>query len=196
MRRILLIFVLVSVLVALSCKDPVSPDPVYFPASPEECVYYLEKAFNSRDIVMFKAILTPDFTFWFNPIDVGSDVHGYIIPASWDYDEENRAIGNMYRTAYDISMQLPENDIGTPPEGATEYTASDIGVSLVVMENEENGFIANRGTLEFTFEKTNNGGEYYWRLTDWKDYTHTGKSRSRSLGETKAYFYALDPLPE
>jgi hypothetical protein len=96
-------------------------------------------------------------------------------------------------------MQLPEGDIGAPPEGVTEYTASNIGVSLLVMVDEDNGFFANMGILEFVFEKTNNAGDEYWRITEWKDYTHTQNIKSgepMSLGGVKAYFYAMDPLPE
>ncbi len=189
MRRIILIAVLTSVLFAMSCTNTTTPDPVYFPTSPEECIYYLELAYNSRDIIMYKAILTPDFTFYFNPIDVGKDVDGYIIPDSWDYDEDTTATGNMYRMAYDISMQLPENDIGTPPEGATEYTADNIGISLLVMVDADNGFIANNGTVEFTFVKVDDGGEGYWIIKDWRDFTFAKKGTdSASLGGIKATF--------
>lgn len=202
MKRILLISLSLTVLLGVACKeDTVTPDPQdYYGASPIQCISYLELSFNARDISIFEKQLADDFTFWFSPLDVGHDVNGYIIPPTWDYDHLRRAVWNMVRPfneggAYDVSMQLSENDIGTPPEGATEYTADNIGFSLLVMVDGYNGFIANIGTLEFTFEKANNGSENYWRLTDWRDYTYVGKgTESSSLGEIFAYFYSINPL--
>ncbi len=188
MRRILLILLSLTVLLGVACKEVIEPEP---PTgnTPEECIYDLERSFNTRDITLYKATLSPQFTFYFNEVDVGNDVNGYIIPSAWGYEEDWTATQNMFTDAYDISMQLPENDIGTPPEGATEYTAENIGISILVMVDADNGFIANLGTVEFTFEKVDDGGEGYWVIKDWRDFTYAKKGiKSASLGEIKATF--------
>jgi len=201
MKRILLITLALAVLLGVACKDPVAPEPTYYASSPVQCISYLEQAFNDRDISIFEKQLSPDFTFYFNEADVGKEVNDYTIPESWDYDHERRAVWNIFRPydeggAYDVSMQLSENDVGTPPEGATEYTAENIGISLLVMVDEDIGYITNKGTLMFNFEKANNGTEDYWRITDWRDVTYAGKRTGYSLGEMKAYYYAMNQLPE
>ncbi|MCP4231790.1 MAG: hypothetical protein GY771_16800, partial [bacterium] len=143
----------------------------------------------TADIALYKAILSPNFTFYFNPSDVGDDVDGYTIPSSWGYEEDWTATRNMFNTAYDITMKLPEGDIGDPPEGATTYTASNIGISLLVKFDADNGLIANKGTCEYVFEKVREGDETYWVIKDWRDFTYAKKgTESASLGEVKASF--------
>lgn len=176
LRLALLITVIIGAFAAAGCifspetpedivKDPITPD------SPENVIFNLELSYNKRDINLYKQCLSPQFTFYFNPIDVGNDVDGYIIPDSWGYEEDWLATQNMFDQAYDISMQLPENDIGTPPDGVNLYTVDNITVSLLVMVNADNGFIANLGTLEFTFETYDSNGKTYWRIKDWRDFT-------------------------
>jgi len=189
MKRILLISLALAVLLGVACRETIAPEPRYFAVSPEECIYYLEKSFNTTDMVMFTAMLASDFTFYFNQADVGSDIDGYIIPSSWNYEQENQAIGNMFTLAYDISMQLSQGDIGTPPEGATEYTVENISISLLVMIDETNGFIVNKGTCTYTFEKDSDSGDEYWVIKDWRDFTYTRKGiEGASLGMIKAGF--------
>jgi len=204
MKRILIISLSLAVLLGVACKDPVAPEPTYYASSPVQCISYLEQAFNDRDISIFEKQLSPDFTFYFNEADVGKEVNDYTIPESWDYDHERRAVWNIFRPydeggAYDVSMQLSENDVGTPPEGATEYTASNIGISLLVMFTNTDGAIANKGVLDFTFEKTSGDNGDYWRLIEWKDGTYAFGEKTlepMSLGEMKAYYYAMAPLPK
>jgi hypothetical protein len=189
-----------TILLGAACKDPVAPDPTYYGATPSRCIYYLELAFNDRDISIFEIQLAPDFTFYFNPNDIGSDVNGYIIPASWGYEYIRRAIWNMVRPydeggAYEITMSLAEGDIDDPPEGDTTHTASNIAINLLVMIDPDNGFIANYGTLMFVFEKTAHESEDYWRITEWREFTYSAKgTESSSLGKIFAYFYSIDPL--
>ncbi len=178
LRIALLIIVIIGAFAAAGCifdsteigKDPI--DEPIVPDSPENVIYNLELAYNKRDINLYKQCLSPQFTFYFNPIDVGNDADGYIIPSSWGYEEDWTATQNMFTRAYDISMQLPEHLIDDPPDGATTYTAENITVSLLVMVNADNGFIANRGTLEFNFETYDSNGKTYWRIKDWRDFTY------------------------
>jgi hypothetical protein len=178
LRLAVLIIVIIGAFAAAGCifdstppgddigKDPITPD------SPSNVIYNLDLAYNKRDINLYKQCLSPQFTFYFNPIDVGKDVDGYVIPTSWGYEEDWTATQNMFDLAYDIKMSLSENDVETPPEGATTYTAENIGVSLLVMVDANNGFIANKGTLEFNFETYDSNGQTYWRIKDWRDFTY------------------------
>jgi len=189
MKRILLISLALAVLFGVACKEATTPLPVvdYTPETPEECISSLEKSFNDHDITLYKAMLSSNFTFYFNQADVGTDVDGFIIPASWGYEDDWTATEDMFTQAYDISMQLPEGDIGTPPEGATEYTVENISISLLVMIDETNGFIANKGTCTYTFEKVSDSGDEYWVIKDWRDFTYARKGiKSVSLGMIKA----------
>jgi hypothetical protein len=191
MRRVLLITLALTILPGTACKEVVDPGPQpdYTADTPEECIYNLELSFNTRDIALYESILSPNFTFYFNPTDVGSDVNGYVIPSSWGYEDDWISTDNMFTEAYEITMELPEGDVGDPPADATTYTASNISISLLVMIDADNGYIANKGTCEFTFEKVRNDDGVYWVIKDWRDFTYAKKgSESTSLGEIKAAF--------
>ncbi|MCP4231479.1 MAG: hypothetical protein GY771_15205, partial [bacterium] len=69
MKRILLISLALTVLLGAACKETIEPEPQpdYTSDTPEECIYNLELSFNTADIALYKAILSPTFTFYFNP---------------------------------------------------------------------------------------------------------------------------------
>ena len=201
MKRILLISLALAVLLGVACNETTEPEgPGVYGATPAECIGNVELSFNDRDISIFEIQLASDFTFSFNPNDVGEEVNGYIIPETWDYNHIKRAVSNLFRPsaeggAYDISLQLPENDVGEPPEGATEYTAPDIQLSLLVMFDANSGLIANKGTLTFSFMNIPAGETDQWFITGLEDYTYASKGvESASLGEILANFYAANPL--
>ncbi|HUV86624.1 MAG TPA: hypothetical protein VMX79_05875, partial [bacterium] len=55
------------------------------------------------------------------------------------------------------------------------YRADNITLSLVVMIDELNGFIADNGYCNFEFERYDStAGKKYWRLTKWWDRTCGG----------------------
>ncbi|MCP4229472.1 MAG: hypothetical protein GY771_04915 [bacterium] len=142
------------------------------PTSPENVIYNLERSYNEGDIQLYKQCLSPNYTFYFNPSDVGIDVDGYIIPSSWGYEEDWTATQNLFENAYSVTMDLPVSDIGEPDAGDTTYTASNITISLLVMFDADTGLIANKGTLEFVFETYDSNGKTYWRIKDWRDFTY------------------------
>ncbi|MCP4231786.1 MAG: hypothetical protein GY771_16780 [bacterium] len=199
MRRILLLSLSLTVLLGVACKDPVAPEPTYFGLTPSQCIYYLEQAFNDRDIGIFEKQFSPNFIFYFNEDDIGNEVNEYTIPETWDFDHFRHAVWNMLRPfdedgAYEVSLELPEDNVGSPPDDAAEYT-SNIPFSILVMIDEENGLLANKGSQEFVFEKTDNDGEDYWRIKDWLDSSYF-KSSTTTMGTILAYWYSLNPLPE
>lgn len=73
-------------------KDP-PPDPAYQDLSEEwHVLHNLEKAYNEMNVTAFQELLeTGNFTFYFNPGDVGGD-----IPAQWGPVEEIRCAQNMF----------------------------------------------------------------------------------------------------
>jgi hypothetical protein len=141
------------------------------PTTPENVIYNLEFSYNTRDIQLYKQCLSDNFTFYFNASDVGTDVNGYVIPSSWGYEDDWTSADNMFKNAYEITMELPEGDVGEPSPSDTTYTATNISISLLVMVDADNGFIANKGTLEFTFVKDPDNPNY-WVIKDWRDFTY------------------------
>ena len=55
--------------------------------------------------------------------------------------------------------------------------------------HEDNGWIVNHGYCEYTFVKVNQGGDEYWVIKDWRDFTFTKKGTDGcTLGTIKASF--------
>jgi len=187
MKRALLSLIVIGLLFA-ACDDVIIEPPERTPATPTDCAYFLEVSFNTQDIQLYKSCLSPDFTFYFDPEDVGRDIDGYIIPESWDYEEDWNAVHNMFTDAYDVSFNIAESEIGNPEEGETEYLAEDIPVQLLVMIDENNGFNGN-GICDFTFGTYDSNGQTYWRIKDWWDGRQTGGERGFStIGIIKVLF--------
>jgi len=130
-------------------------------------------SWNQREIDRFEATLSPDFTFYFNPNDVGQNPSGnYVIPESWGYDEMTAAVGNMLVEAYNIDFDIVLDNVGTPPAGATVYVVEDVNISLLVRATTEYGYFVDGGYCNFEFEKYRaNDGRDYWRLRKWWDFT-------------------------
>jgi hypothetical protein len=96
MKRILLISLSLIILLGVSCGETIVPVVGNGAGSPRECIDMLVRAINGRDISGYGALLAPDFTFYFNPDDVGRDVNGYTIPETWGFDEEIAFLGEMF----------------------------------------------------------------------------------------------------
>jgi hypothetical protein len=168
-------------LLGLACFEeesvtPRVPDRVEA-TSPANVLKNVAISFNQQDINLLKAMLGPNFVFYFDPRDVGRNPPGsmYIIPESWSYTEFWYALNNMFDKAYSIKLSIPTGRVGTPAESETTYRADNISISLLVMIDELNGFIAEGGYCNFEFERYENApGKKYWRLTNWWDRTSHG----------------------
>jgi hypothetical protein len=131
-------------------------------------------AYKQRDIELYKKALSPNFVFYFDPRDVGQSPPGsqYQIPESWSYTEDWGATRNMFNLAHSISLSITTTGIGEPEPEETTYEAVNITISLLVMIDELNGFIADGGYCNFEFEKyQNEQSQNRWRLTNWWDRT-------------------------
>ncbi len=180
MKKVIIASVAVAVLL-LACGEeegvtPRVPDRVEA-TTPAGCLENVEIAFNQRDVNLLKAMLSESFVFYFDPRDVGQTPPGktYIIPESWSYTEFWHALDNMFDKAYRINLSIPTGTVGTPGENETTYRADNVTLSLLVMVDELNGFIADNGYCNFEFERYEAaGGKKFWRLTGWWDRTSQG----------------------
>jgi hypothetical protein len=176
MKKVLIGFVVIAVL-ALACEDRVhAPTPTPEPTgaeSPAEALEAVELSFDERAIKVLASALSESFVFYFDPRDVGQRPPGseYVIPESWSYTEFWTALNKMFIRAYSINLSIPTGRVGSPGENETTYKAENVTISLLVMIDELNGFIANGGYCNFEFERYEASGKKYWRLTAWWDRT-------------------------
>jgi hypothetical protein len=159
--------------------------------TPAEALEALEESFNGRNIELFKDVLAPDVVFHFDPHDVGGSVGDYEIPESWGYDELTSPVENMFDVAYDIDFSVSTDYVGDPDDGATEFTAKDVHVRLLVMIDPNNGYLP-QGFCDFRFENAGYAGYDDWVITDWWDktasYSTSGLKVPVSLGRVLASF--------
>ncbi|UCE26435.1 MAG: hypothetical protein JSW52_08775 [Candidatus Coatesbacteria bacterium] len=152
-----------------ACDDDWSTTPLPPQGNtPTEVLVSLEYAFNNRDIDTLGAALADDFTFHFDPLDVGYDVDGYIIPDSWGRDDFLAACGNMLENAYSIESEIASESIDDPDEGIDEFTAYTILVRFSVKVDAQNGYWA-QDVCDFRFVDKNEDGTDNWVISDWWD---------------------------
>lgn len=200
MKRMLLLAAALA-LTTLACfeEEETPPPPTQFePSSPVNVLKNVAASFNQRDINLIKAMLSENFVFHFDPRDVGGSPPGkpnIIIPESWSYTEFWNVLNNMFAKAYSIDLKIPTTRIGTPGKNETTYFAENINLSLLVMLDSLNGYIAQQGYCNFEFERYEAAaGKKCWRLTGWWDRTSQGYDANpgaepSSIGRVLAIFY-------
>ena len=178
MKKLLPLAASIVILSGTACEEeggPLPPPPPPGPRNtPAEVLKTVEISFNQREIEILKKSLSPDFVFYFDPDDVGQNPPGkpYIIPESWSYTEFGVTVAKMFRKAYSIKLTIPTSQIGTPDPGQTTYKAENVPISLLVMLDGLQGYIAGQGYCNFAFESyTSEAGKKFWRLTGWWDRT-------------------------
>jgi hypothetical protein len=176
-KRMLLLAAALA-LTTLACfeEEETAPPPKRFePSSPANVLKNVAASFNQRDINLLKAMLSENFVFHFDPRDVGGSPPGkpnIIIPESWSYTEFCNVLNNMFTKAYSIDLKIPTSRVGTPGENETTYLAENVRLSILVMVDENNGFIADNGYCNFEFERYEaESGKKYWRFINWWDRT-------------------------
>ena len=201
MNKIIVGVIVGTALLALSCGEEEGVTrpriPVTNPVYPADVIENVEHSFNQIDIDLLKRCLSPDFIFYFDPDDVGQNPPGksYLIPESWSYTEFWAALNNMFARAYYVSLDISTGRIGIPGENETTYRAENVTISLLVMVDEVNGYIADGGYCNFAFETYyNERKEKRWRLTGWWDFTSEGYDERTavapgSLGRVLALYY-------
>ncbi len=157
-----------------SPPPPIPPQQPVKMTSPANVLKNVEIAYNQRYIDLYKKALSTNFVFYFDPRDVGQTPPGkpYIIPESWSYTEDWKATDGMFHHAYNINLNIATGRVGEPEPEENKYEADNITITLLVMIDELNGFIADQGYCNFEFEKyKNEQSEDRWRLTKWWDRT-------------------------
>jgi len=180
MKKITAASVAVAVLL-LACSEeegttPREPERLE-PTTPVNVLKNVELSFNRRHVGLLKDMLAEDFVFYFDPRDVGGHPPGrkYPIPEDWYYDEFWTAADNMFILAHSISLAIPADGVGTPAENEATYKAENVPISLLVMIDSLNGYIAERGYCNYEFERYESAsGKKFWRLTGWWDRTSVG----------------------
>jgi hypothetical protein len=201
MKKLLPILVLASLLAPTACEemyDPPGPPPPRRPdlTSPTNVLKTVEISFNECNIDFFKSTLGPNFVFYFDPRDIGRKppTNNYLIPESWSKEWFWNAAHNMFNEAYSINLSINTNRVGEPEAEENTYEAENVGISLLVMIDELNGYIADGGYCNFAFESyPTKERKKNWRITNWWDRTApvNGKSNgieSMSLGRILATY--------
>jgi hypothetical protein len=177
LTRALLPALFTAVLITAGCGDEngedvsTGPEP-YAKTEPKYVLANVELAFNRGDEQLLSDCLADGFTFYFDPSDVGEEVNGYVVPASWSRKEFLRATGNMFARTHEISLNNHWKSIGSPEPGETSYLAANVALEIAVMVDRINGYASNDGTCNYEFAKD---ASRKWHLAKWWD-------RSRECG--------------
>jgi hypothetical protein len=169
MRTVAIMLLVVAILLSFTACDDAGTTPISGNTL-AQVLRSLIYAFNSRDIDTLGNALANDFTFYFDPNDVGSDVGSYIIPDSWGREDMLAVCENMYDVAYHIDFDVEYETVAGPDDGVGESTANDVQVRLLVMIDATNGYLA-QGFCDFRFVNECGDGAASWVITDWWDKT-------------------------
>ena len=175
----------VAALFTASCIFSDPEPPTAEPAapvntSPANCLKVVVQSWNKQDYAQFRPTLSPNFVFYFNPLDVGKDVGGYIIPVSWNRVEMEEAVQKMFNEAYSITVSIPTAEVGAPGDEDTIWRAENVNIRLELLTSPGNGYRIGSGYCNFEFEKYEENGENRWRLTKWWDFTRGGRDNGES----------------
>ncbi len=161
-------------LLPLACGEegltPQTPDRLE-PASPVDVLENLELAFDNRDIGLFKAMLSTNFVFYFDPRKVGKLPPNEIPrgPESGTYSGIVTWVNDLFENAYFISLSIETGNVGRPDPEENTYRADNIKVTLIVKMDELEGYTYS-GYANAEFEKyAAENGEDYWRIKAWWD---------------------------
>jgi hypothetical protein len=181
MRNGAIVILAVGALLAFTACDDGGTPPPPPPYDIIEIIECIEDSFLARDTEDLKHRIHSDFTFYFDPEDVGEEIGGYIIPRSWVRDEFIGAAGNMFDMAYSIDIKIDTSVIDDPLTDDNTYTAADVPIDFLVMTDEVNGYMA-QGTCTFELRgEYNQNSEKHWCVTAWRDFTSPGISGSRGI---------------
>lgn len=176
MKKVIVSVIVVTAVLALSCGEeeivaPLEPDRLES-TSPVDVLKNVELAFNNRDIDLFKAMLSPNFVFYFDPRKVGKLPPGggrYPVPESGSFSGIVTWVNDLFEKAYFISLSIETGKVGRPDPEENTYRADNIKVTLIVKMDELEGYTYD-GYANVGFEKyAAENAEDYWRITGWWD---------------------------
>jgi hypothetical protein len=160
-------------------KNKKEDPPKYFPqSSPAYCLFNLRQAYVDRDIEKYLVLFTDDFTFVFNPTDVGNPTNP--TPAQWGMAEEREATEGLFSSDLVDRILLtfdqdPATDSGNEYPGTWKVlmrrirlqvdTRKDDGSQLTLLAE---GSDATFYFKEFPSELASDG-KPLWRIWRWED---------------------------
>jgi len=196
LKTTLYISFIISALLIIGCFGPPKQivHDIKDQTDPYYCLWNLQATYNRHnEIVMidyYKKILSGDdhnvgdYYFYFDPNDVGDKTpNGYIIPYSWNYEEDWQATQSMFSNAYSIRLEVPTlgqngdekdkddfyNKVSASFNSAQdECTISDLYIDLLVYVNQNQGYQAH-GSCNFKFKKSYI--DNLWYMIGWYDHT-------------------------
>jgi hypothetical protein len=182
MKHVTLLTVAFALLTLIACEDSTGPQG----STPIYTLELMEESFNRQCplcISLLDDLLSDDFVFYFDPSDVGQEIDGFQIPASWTRDHHLRACENMFEQAYSINLNFNTTDIDDPEEGAPSFEANNVLTRLLVMVDSTNGYLAD-GFCDFEFTNDTSAGHDDWKVSKWYDHTWSWNSSVLSSNET------------
>jgi hypothetical protein len=164
------------------CNEEGSTTPT-LGRTPAQVLEALERAFQERDAELLDGLIDTEFTFHFDPKDVGKQVGEYTIPESWTLTDFLSAVSRVFDNAYSIDISINSVNVGEPGPDDSTYTADNVQIRFLVMVDTVNGYLAQGfATFEFSVEY-NEKNEKEWAVTAWRDFTSTTESGGRSVTE-------------
>ncbi len=165
-------------LLPLACGEEEPPPPPPPVNTPVGVLTYIEVSFNQRNIDLLKRSLSPNFVYYTDPGEIGRprpEGTPCRPPPIYSFTEFWHIAYNMFNSAYAINLSISTGGVGEPGPEETTFRAGDVNVSLLVMVDENRGYLADEGYCHFEFEKyKNEQGQDVWRLTNWWDNTEGG----------------------
>lgn len=164
-------------------RENLSPDPYLKQTSIENCLFNLKYAYGERNIEKFTALLGDQFTYVFDPQDVGGEL---AIPASWVKADEILSATNMFggmvnRSGYQCDSISLSFRYGSDVASEHDLTWRKVVLSQIDLavdsRHHESGdplryqAIGDRAELHFaeTDEVDASSGKKIWKIVQWED---------------------------
>ena len=187
-NKILPLLAIAVMLLFFSCNNPFRPSMIYVPddglqnSSPQKVLESLQRAYQDKNIDLYKKLLAPDFRFELLAAEVnqiGIDVNDDGIPDSWwDYDHEINLTENLFYNGSSDGTYPPPDQIQlrlqVPPEslwdidpevGHEGWIAIPCNFDLSLTYLSSSTIITASGVARFYFYKVQNK----WYIAIWRD---------------------------
>ncbi len=172
------LFLVSAILITLleGCWNPFHPPlregALYVvPATPEQVIENLQRAYMSRDLEGYLACLDPDsFRFVFDAREdsIQEILREYwgLDSLVWGYTEEKLSAQELFASVDQINLTLVLRGRTTDSTGTRVYLLYDY---LLTLEPPPPGAEMAEGRALFLLVR--NPEDHYWRIREWQDYT-------------------------
>ena len=121
--RYLILFSLTAVLgfgFLLGCDNTLLPieNPPSDTTTPTGVAKSVETAINNNEMDSYMSLLSADYVFYFDPVEVGTVVDGRTIPETWDRDTDTAKISYTITNGVELIVNIDESGIGQPGKGS------------------------------------------------------------------------------